>query len=98
MEEGSEQDKSELPTLFKLTRAREKGQVARGTDLGFLTGLCAFLGFAWIAGPSLGSAVADSVRNALIGSAGLADGHGAVFASIVLLNTAPWPSARPALP
>ena len=36
---GSEQDKSELPTPYKLQRAKQRGQVARGMDLGFLTGL-----------------------------------------------------------
>jgi len=52
-EEGAEQNRSEKPSSFKLARARQKGSVARGMDLGFLTGLVAFVGYAWILGPSL---------------------------------------------
>ena len=36
-----EQDRSEAPSPFKLRRAREKGQVARGMDLGFVGSLLA---------------------------------------------------------
>ena len=77
--EDNDQDKSEQPTSFKLTRAREKGTVARGSDLGFMTGLCAFLGFAWIVGPSLGSALAQATRNALISAPQLSGSASAVF-------------------
>jgi flagellar biosynthesis protein FlhB len=38
-EGGEEQDKSEAATPFKLERARRKGMVARGTDLGFVSAL-----------------------------------------------------------
>ena len=50
MSEGQEQNKSEEPTPFKLRKAREKGQVARGMDLGFVGSLLA-LGLAWRWGP-----------------------------------------------
>ncbi len=53
----SEQDKSELPTPYKLERSRQKGVVARGMDLGFLSGLAAVLGYAWMEGPTLGRTV-----------------------------------------
>ncbi|MCJ2186975.1 EscU/YscU/HrcU family type III secretion system export apparatus switch protein [Novosphingobium beihaiensis] len=43
--EGQEQDRSEEATPFKLRKAREKGQVARGMDLGFLGSLTAFAAF-----------------------------------------------------
>ncbi|MBV9997009.1 MAG: hypothetical protein JO127_17540 [Caulobacteraceae bacterium] len=41
---GTEQNRSEQPTPFKLTRSREKGVVARGMDLGYFTALAAFSG------------------------------------------------------
>jgi flagellar biosynthetic protein FlhB len=47
----AEQNRSEQPTPFKLNKAREKGTVARGMDLGFLTTLAAFSGYVWITGP-----------------------------------------------
>lgn len=40
-EASNEQDKSEEATPFKLDRARRKGMLARGTDLGFLSVLIA---------------------------------------------------------
>ena len=40
-EQGQEQNKSEEPTPYKLQKAREKGQVARGMDLGFVGSLVA---------------------------------------------------------
>jgi len=80
--EGNEQEKSEQPTLFKLTRAREKGTVARGQDLGFMTGLAAFVGFSWVAGPQLVMAISRAYRGALVEGTGLADGPGALIAVI----------------
>lgn len=81
MEQG-EQDKSELPTPFKLLRAREKGSVARGMDLGFLTGLSAFLVYAWINGADFGQKVADMVRIALGNGPAIAADRAAVIALI----------------
>ena len=40
-EQGQEQNRSEEPTPYKLQKAREKGQVARGMDLGFVGSLVA---------------------------------------------------------
>jgi flagellar biosynthesis protein FlhB len=48
--EESELDKSEQATPYKLKRAREKGTIARGIDLGFFTSLAAFVGYAWLVG------------------------------------------------
>lgn len=45
-----EQNRSEEATPFKLQRAREKGQVARGMDLGFVGSLLAFSAFLLVAG------------------------------------------------
>lgn len=65
-QDDSEQNKSEQATPFKLNRARQKGQVARGMDLGFLTGLAAFSGYAWLVGPSIEGAIAQAARRALV--------------------------------
>jgi flagellar biosynthetic protein FlhB len=80
--EDSEQDRTEQPTPFKLARGREKGTVARGIDLGFLTGLSAFLGLAWIAGPRFGASAANAMRELLIGAPQLADGPSQIFVAI----------------
>lgn len=74
MSEGAEQDKSEQATPFKLMRAREKGSVARGTDLGFLTGLAALTGYLWIMGPGLAGEVGHAAADALIVSPHVAGG------------------------
>jgi flagellar biosynthetic protein FlhB len=83
--DDSEQDKSELPTSFKLAKSREKGVVARGSDLGFLTGLAAFIGFAWIAGAGLSHAIAGATKSALVGAPSLADGPAALYAATTIL-------------
>ena len=66
MSDESEQNKSEDATPFKLTKAREKGTLARGTDLGFFTALTAFLVYMWIFGGGVGAAVKDAVRGGLV--------------------------------
>lgn len=66
MSDGAEQNRSEAPTQFKLERARRKGQVARGMDLGFLTSLAAFTAFAWLAGEGLTRQVGRATRAALV--------------------------------
>ena len=90
MSQEGEQDRSELPTLFKLKKAREKGSVARGMDLGFLTGLAAFSGYAWFQGPAIAAMVAKTARETLVtapqSSAGfdaLLQLCGLVFGSVV---------------
>lgn len=85
MEEGGEQDKSEQPTPFKLDRARRKGTVARGADLGFLTSLAAFLAYGWIAGPAISHQLTTAMRSALIATGSLADGYDSLLQVIVLL-------------
>jgi len=83
--EETEEDKSESATPYKLMRARTKGVVSRGTDLGFFTGLAAFVGYLWVAGDHLGATVAHAARDALIASGALSDGSGAVFAASGLI-------------
>lgn len=57
MSEGAEQDRSELPSRYKLEKARREGSVARGMDLGFLAVLIALTGLAWFAGGKVVHAV-----------------------------------------
>jgi len=83
--DATEQDKSEQPTSFKLDKARQRGVVARGMDLGFLTGLATLLGYLWVAGPQLASVIARSGHDALIGGPSLADSNGALLMASVLL-------------
>jgi flagellar biosynthesis protein FlhB len=78
--ENSEQDKPEQPSSYKLNRARRKGMVARGTDLGFLSGLSAFLGFIWIFGAELGRVMTKAGLEALTGAASITEGRTALFA------------------
>lgn len=89
-----EQDKSEEATPFKLTRAREKGSIARGIDLSFFAGLLALAGFLVIAGETMVSRLAQMMHRVLasgIRSAG--DPREAVG----LAATTYWPSLQPVL-
>jgi flagellar biosynthetic protein FlhB len=89
-----EHDKSEEPTPFKLMRARRKGTVARGMDLGFLTALSAFFGYAWILGPSVGHKLSHAVQIAFVGGPQLADSRDALLqAAMVVLSSAVAPIA-----
>lgn len=81
----NEQDKSEQPTSFKLTRARQRGTIARGVDLGFMTALATFLGYMWIAGPQMGRLFADAGRGALVGSFALSEGRYASMTAMAVL-------------
>jgi flagellar biosynthetic protein FlhB len=83
--EESENDKSEQATSFKLERARRKGAVARGSDLGFLTGLAAFSGLFWIVADTWIAHAQELARSAWIGGMELADGNHALLSSIAAL-------------
>jgi flagellar biosynthetic protein FlhB len=78
--DATEQDKSERATPFKLARARRKGQVARGMDLGFLTAIGAFLLYMWIAGPGLGDDLSRATRDAIVTAPSVTGGPGELFA------------------
>lgn len=60
--EGQEQNKTEEPTPFKLRRAREKGQVARGLDLGFVGSLIAVTSVALLGGQAYFGQLAQALR------------------------------------
>jgi flagellar biosynthetic protein FlhB len=78
--DNGEQDKSEQATPFKLQRARRKGSVARGADLGFLVALAAFLLYIWIAGESLGNALTRATRDAIVTGPHVVGGSNELFA------------------
>ncbi len=83
--EDTDQDRTEEPTSYKLTRARRKGTVARGLDLGFFAGLLAFAGYAWILGPHLASIVTRASHDALLGAGTVPDGRYSVVAAASVL-------------
>jgi len=62
---SDEQNKSEEATPFKLAKAREKGTLARGTDLGFFSALAAFLLFLTVAGATLAVKLVAIMRSGL---------------------------------
>jgi flagellar biosynthetic protein FlhB len=66
MSDDSEQNRSEKPTIYRLQKAREKGSVARGVDLGFLAVLIGFTGCLWFEGASIAQQVDEVARQALI--------------------------------
>lgn len=80
-QDDSEQNKSEEATPFKLNRAREKGSVARGMDLGFLAGAAAFTGFVWMLGASAVSAVTLASRRTLASAASVSPSAGEILAA-----------------
>jgi flagellar biosynthetic protein FlhB len=84
----SEQDKSEQPTAYKLSKAREKGSVARGADLGFLASLSALVATLWIAGPRYGAALLQATHDALNAAGRLAEGNDATLAAMGALALA----------
>ena len=80
--EENELDKSEAASPFKLNRAREKGSVARGIDLGFFAGILALLGYAWVSGTT---AVVEISRLASLTfrSAAFGEGGSQVLTSLI---------------
>lgn len=89
-----EQNKSEEATPFKLKRAREKGQVARGQDIGFMGTLVALAAFLIIAGESLVAHLAQVMRQAI--AAGIS-GAGDPAAPVALLSGGAWTLLQPIL-
>lgn len=64
-EGGEETNKSEDASPFKLDRARRKGMLARGTDLGFFASLLALAIAAQLAGASLVQTLSGVMRRSL---------------------------------
>lgn len=92
MSGGEEQNRTEEATPFKLRRAREKGQVARGLDLGFLAGLVGLAAFVSIAGAGLMAQLGLAMRRAL--ATGVREG-GDPGAAMALAARSLWPVLQP---
>lgn len=88
MEQGAEQNKTEEPTPFKLKRARERGIVARGGDLGYFAVLCALAIFLAIAGKASIVKIGQAISRAMA-SAGASDEPPRAIASASALL---WPA------
>ena len=67
-ESGEEQNRSEKATPYKLAKARERGVVARGPDLGFFLVLAAVASFLGAKASETGVLLAAAMRDALVGS------------------------------
>lgn len=92
--EEQEQNRSEEATPFKLKRAREKGQVARGMDLGFCGALVGLAGFSLSAGEETMFALARMTRATLkTGIAGVDEAHEAQ----ALIGAIYWSALGPVL-
>jgi flagellar biosynthetic protein FlhB len=92
MTDQSEQNKSEAPTPFKLQKARQRGSVARGLDLGFAASLAAFTAYLWMFGPGLASAISLAAKRTLVTASTLAPGaEGSLRVSAMLLQTVTQP-------
>lgn len=65
MEQSQEQNKTEEATPFKLKRAREKGTLARGTDLGFFSALAGLTLFVLAAGQNTAQLMTQAMLQTL---------------------------------
>ncbi len=92
MSEGQEQDKTEEATAFKLRKAREKGKVARGTDVGFVGSLLALGAAGLMFGEGFVVGLAALMRHAL--GAGVAKG-GDVASATSLAGALAWAAFAP---
>lgn len=93
-EEGQEQNKSEEATPFKLRKAREKGQVARGMDLGFVGSLLAVAAVALLGGEAYTRDLSEALRKALVD--GIAGGTDPA-AALRLARSMFWLALQPLL-
>lgn len=90
--EENELDKSEAATPFKLQRAREKGQVARGMDLGFLAALSALIAFSWLLGAPMAVSFAEVSAMALARSGRVSTAPELLLEQVgTLFVNAAWP-------
>lgn len=93
-EEGQDQNRSEEATPFKLKKAREKGSVARGIDLGFFSGLAAFACFLAVTGAILAQRLAAMMHSVLAEGVRSANDP---QAAVEVLRSAYWPILTPIL-
>lgn len=93
-EGGDEQNKSEEASPYKLKQARDKGQVARGMDLGFFGGLVALAAFLTVAGDGVAHGLAQLMRRSLgAGIEGATDPRSATALAAAVY----WPAVQPIL-
>ncbi|MGQ7829947.1 EscU/YscU/HrcU family type III secretion system export apparatus switch protein [Altererythrobacter sp. Z27] len=91
-DEGQEQNKSEEPTPHKLKRAREKGQVARSMDLGFVGSLTALAIVATIGGQAFFVRLAEMMRYSF--TAGIS-GKGDPLEALGVVGATYWGAFQP---
>ena len=91
-EDGQEQNKSEEPSPFKLRKAREKGQVARGMDLGFVGSLIAVAAVAVFAGEAFFSRLGEVMRFSFAGGI---SGSGDAMEALGLVSASYWSAFQP---
>ncbi|HTN14537.1 MAG TPA: EscU/YscU/HrcU family type III secretion system export apparatus switch protein [Sphingomonadaceae bacterium] len=94
MAEGQEQNRSEEATPFKLRKAREKGQVARGMDLGFAGSLAALAAVGLFAGEGFVARMADLMRLSFTSGIDHTREANEVLATVAALY---WPAFEPLL-
>lgn len=78
----TEQNKTEEPTPHKLRKAREKGQVAKGTDIAFFGTLAAFTFYTVTLGPRAAATFTEMMRNTFVTGISNADSTSAVTTAI----------------
>lgn len=91
-EEGQEQNKSEEATPFKIRKARERGQVARGMDLGFVGSLIALATVAIFVGHDFVLRLADLMRHSF--AAGIS-GTGDPMEALGVVASSYWGAFQP---
>lgn len=91
-EQGQEQNRTEDATPFKLRKAREKGMVARGMDLGFVASLIGIALFAAVAGVRMFANLAAVASATIIEGMRSAGNPRAVE---IIATQAIWPAIRP---
>lgn len=81
MSEENEQNKTEDPTPFKLKKAREKGNIAKGTDLPFFAVLLGLAFFMLTAGNMAATRLSYMMKNSLV-TAGHSETNADIYRAI----------------
>lgn len=90
MNEEGDSDKSEQATPFKLQRARERGAVARGMDLGFVAALASAVVYFWVNGPSWKRMIELAFRQAFVTAPEFVDSSAATWAFASVFTESAW--------
>ncbi len=88
MDASQEQNKTEEPTPFKLKRAREKGAVARGIDLGFFSALAGVTLFLLAAGQNTALLLSQATLQTF---ATMPAAHDQVWRTLAAAGSFYWP-------